>query len=182
MRSLLEQEDIRRDYEATLVSHKMTARDVREWVLGKPGESDFDSNTKLLLAQDYLQLKPRHLALAAATVAMFRKSTAEAKQAAVPSAHVGKVGEKRWAAVTVERVVELDNAYSRASMFLVVMKDRSGNKLAWRSAAVPREVVHGEGKSFEVSFKVKGHGDYKGVSQTDVSHLKVISSTAGEQG
>jgi hypothetical protein len=174
MRSLLEHEELRMAYVASHDEHLKTAQAVRAWVLSKACETDFEANTKLLLESDHLMLKPRHLALAAATVAMYRKSTAEAKRVSEHSVHVGQLGHKRSGKVTVERVLELENAFSRAAMFLVLMKDEEGNRLAWKSAAVPREVVQGAGKSFEVTFKVKAHGDYKGVLQTEVSHLKVI--------
>ncbi len=174
MWSLLERDDtLRAAYTATIEAHQEAAERVRAWVLTKEGETDFDANTKLMLAQDYLQMKPRHLALAAATVAMHRKATAEAKRRSEPSAHVGVVGEKRVAVLTVERVVELENPYSRAAAFLVRLRDEQGNKLAWRSAAVPRELVQGQGKRVEAGFKVKRHGDYKGSAQTDVTHVQI---------
>jgi hypothetical protein len=174
MWSLLERDDdIRGAYRATIERHQEEAQRVRAWVLTKEGETDFDANTKLLLARDYLQMKPRYLALAAATVAMHRKANSEAKRRSEPSARVGVVGEKRVAVLTVERVVELDNPYSRSPTFLVLLRDEEGNKLAWRSAAVPRELVEGKGRRVEAGFKVKRHGEYKGSAQTDVTHLQV---------
>ena len=170
---LQEDSGLRLAYAESVEAHREVAETVRVWVLEKPVESDFDSNTKLLLSKEYIQTKPRHLALAAASVAMYRKATAETARTSVPSVHVGVVGEKRKALLTVERVVELENAFSRAAMFLVLLRDEEGNKLAWKSAAVPREVVEGAGKKLEAGFKIKRHGDYKGTPQTDVSHLKV---------
>lgn len=167
-------EGLRRSYVETRDACLAKAAEARAWMLEKPGVSDFDRNAKLLLEMDHLLLKARHLALAAAVVPVYRKAHIEAEAQQQPSKHVGTVGVKMEAELQIERVIELENQFSRAGLFLVLMKDEGGDRLAWKSAAATGEVVKGEGRRLRASFKVKAHGDYRGHAQTDVSHLKVV--------
>lgn len=167
-------EALRRSYVETREGCLAKAAEARAWMLEKPEASDFDRNAKLLIAMDHLLLKARRLALAAAVVPVYRKAQSEAAAQRQPSRHVGTVGAKMEAELQIERVIELENQFSRAGLFLVLMKDEGGNRLAWKSAAATGEMVKGEARRFRASFKVKGHGDYRGNAQTDVSHLKVL--------
>lgn len=166
--------DLKKAYGESAEAVGQKAGEVRAWMLQKEAASDFDRNAKLVLEPDYLLLKARHLALAAAVVPMYRHAQSHARSERQPSRHVGGVGSKMEAEVQVERVIELANPFVRGLMFLVLMRDSDGNKLAWRSAAAPGEMVKGEGRRLRASFKVKAHGDYRGQAQTDVTHVKVV--------
>lgn len=167
-------EGLRKSYGETRDACLAKAAEARVWMLEKPEASDFDRNAKLLLEMDHLLLKARHLALAAAVVPVYRKAHSVTAAQRQPSKHVGTVGTKMEADLQIERVIELENQFSRAGLFLVLMKDADGNKLTWKSAAATGEMVKGEGRRLRATFKVKAHGDYQGNAQTGVSHLKVL--------
>ena len=156
--------------------HYARSNAVRAWVNEKVTEGDFDRNLKILLAPEvrYLKAEPKHLAFIAAAVPMYlRTQELAARQARNPSHHVGAPGQKLSAQLTVRRVVEIANNFGSGAMYLVLMTDAAGNSLKWKSGAVPDDIRKGEGRTFEAAFKVKEHGEYKGQSQTTVTHLKL---------
>jgi len=166
--------DLRRDYCAEAQEHWERAGRVLAWVGAKAIETDFDRNVKLLLSADTISMDRKHLAFAAAALAMYdRAMVANALANARPSAHVGAPGEKMKAAVFVERVVPIDTGYGAA--FLVLLADDKGNKLKWKTGACPDSLRRGAGQKFEVAFKVKGHDNYNGAAQTSITHLKVLN-------
>lgn len=176
--SLLQEERLAMEYAAERDDHLATAGAVRAWMLGKQPESDFDANAKLLLANEALGLDRKHLAFAAATVAMFSRHTVRAQQAVEPSQHVGEKGQSVETPLFVDRVVEIANPHGRNALFLVLMRDMAGNRLKWKTAAPPREFLDG-GRRFQGRFKVKAHGEYRDAKQTDVTHVKVLSWLEG---
>ena len=159
-------------YNAQFERHAATADAVRAWVASRPEESSFDRNVKLLLQADAIARDRKHLAFAAAAVAMYTRSLAATSEARKPSEHVGTPGQKMTATLTVERVIGLQTFYGDAD--LVLLTDESGNRLKWKTSACPDEIRNGGvGRSMEASFKIKEHDDYKGSAQTTVTHLKV---------
>lgn len=176
--SLERDEGLHRKYEAERAEHLATAEQVRKWVLGKQASSDFDENVKLLMSLDALKLDRKHLAFAAATVPMYMRSVSSDREAKRASEHIGAKGEKLRRTLTVDRIVEMANPFGRGVRFLVLMRDQDGNRVTWKTTAAPREVVEGALKQFEATFKVKAHGDYRDVKQTEVTHLKIANDSA----
>lgn len=154
------------------------AREVRDWWINKGETSLFERNVKTVLASGVLEMEPRQLAIAAAAVPTYRAAL-KAQAVAGTSIHVGEPGEKRRAVLTVDRVIPMEGIYGPA--WLVLFADASGNRLAWRSAAVPMDIRSGAGKTLEASFKVKGHDEWKGVKQTAVTHLKHLGWVAPKE-
>jgi hypothetical protein len=173
-RALDESEELRDKYYSQRERHYAKADAIREWVANKPVESDFDRNVKLLLQLDVISIDRKHLALAAATLPMYNRYLGLQAEKRRPSEHIGQSGEKLTSTLTISRVIDIPNMYSSAPAVLVLMQDQKGNKLKWKTTSAPREVMDGEGRVMEASFKVKGHEDYKGVAQTSVTHLKVV--------
>lgn len=170
--ALQRDESLRQDYMAKREKHLARAQEVRTWVLEKEVTSSFDSNLKLLLSEDALALNPKHLAFAAAAVAMFNKERSELAPAYV-SQHLGEPGQKLTCILTVHRVVPIETFYG--VLMLVLLRDEVGNHLTWKTSACPRDLLDEECKPrFEASFKVKEHGLYKDVAQTTISHLKIV--------
>jgi len=165
--------EIREKYHAEREKHLAKADAVRQWVAEKPGEGDFDRNVKLLLKADAISLDRKHLAFAAATVVMHNRYLGLMAQHATPSQHVGEPGQKLTAELTIDRIIDSPNPFGRGTNFLVLMRDMSGNRLKWKTSSPGQDVVKGQGRTMEASFKIKEHSDYKGVPQTGVTHLKV---------
>ena len=161
-------------YANGLDSNRAVADAVLQWYATKPVESDFDRNVQLILSEEAISLDRRHLALAAAALAMHARHLQAEAERAKPSSHVGEVGGKHKSLLTVDRVVAVHNIFRHADDYLVLFKDGEGNQLKWKTSAAPKELVDGAGKTLEATFKIKDHKDYKGVAQTSVSHLKVL--------
>lgn len=86
--------------------------------------------------------------------------------------HVGKPGQKLTCTVTITRIIAIETAYGRAN--LVMMRDDVGNVLKWKTGSCPYEIQKdGVGRTLQATFKVKEHGEYKGMLQTSVTHLKI---------
>lgn len=153
--------------------HLAKADSIRQWIAEKPGDSSFDHNVKLLLKADAIAIEPKHLAFAAAAVPMYNRALEENAPAHKASVHVGTPGQKMVAMLFVDRILQIDSYYGTSN--LVLMHDKEGNKLKWKTSACPDEILnHGLGCSMEVSFKVKEHDDYKGIAQTAITHLKFV--------
>lgn len=168
--------DVRKAYLAGSQDRYNRAEAIRQWFVQSKDPSDFHRNCALLLEQEWVRLEPRHLALAAASVATYNRHLLKAQEQKVPSEYVGQPGEKLKQKLTIERAVSLPNPYdSRTPSYLMLLRDEAGNRITWKSASVPEEMVNGSGGIVEASFKVKEHTDYKGVKQTAVTHLKVLS-------
>lgn len=171
-----EHPDRRAEYLADMEKNDARAAQIIEWMLAKPEESDFVSNAKLLLSQEVLKREPRHLAIAAATVATFIRERAEHAEARRPSDWVGQVGEKLEQKLQVDRVVEIPNHFSRASRFMLLFKDPDGNIIKWTTTAAPNQLVSGSPTPVLTRFRVSAHEVYNGKQkQTVVTHLKVIA-------
>lgn len=149
------------------------AREVRDWVAGLPGADDFERNLKLILAEPVIELDRKRLAIAAAAVPMHSRFLGKEAAKRLPTTHVGQPGEKMTVALKIERVIDWPNRFGRGSVHLVLMRDAAGNRLKWKSAAAPREIVESLDRTMDASFKVSKHDEYEGVPQTSVTHLKV---------
>lgn len=144
-------------------------------------ETDFDRNVKLLLAQDALSLDRRHLAFAAAAVAQVARQIAKESRPDRESEHVGVAGEKRSAILTIARVLQFPSRFHSGADYVLLMNDEHGNQIKWSTSSPGLDLAEGEGRRMEAAFKVKGHDEYKGVSQTLVTHLKVLAWMEPEQ-
>ena len=162
------------EYLADRDSNDARAAEVLQWMLAKTEESDFDRNAKLILAREVIKREPRHLAIAAAVVAVYARAKAEKVEASRPSDWVGQPGQKLEAMLQVDRVVEIPNHFSRASRFMLLLKDQLGNVLKWTTTAAPRALVAGDPVPFRARFKVAEHDVYKERRQTIVTHLRLI--------
>jgi hypothetical protein len=95
------------------------------------------------------------------------------------SGHVGKVGERITAAVTVERVASYARAAfgfrnSEETVWIVTMRDAAGNAIVSKT---PR--FHAEkGEKFLLTATVKEHGEYNGEKQTVVMRVKTADLAA----
>ncbi|MGH8156594.1 MAG: hypothetical protein ACREPQ_00610 [Rhodanobacter sp.] len=157
---------------------------LREWYALNASATGFDANVRALLAQDTLLLDPKHLAFAAGAVPGYLRQQQRQRALALDTSaerrHVGVAGERSTMVLRVERMVIFDTRFGR--QWLAIMRDREGNKLAWKTSSLPPDRFR-EAKPeqwFECQFKVKEHGDYQGVPQTQVTHLQLMGPTVEE--
>ncbi|TAL63676.1 MAG: hypothetical protein EPN79_16105 [Burkholderiaceae bacterium] len=165
-------------YESTRERHAQTADAVRTWYAMNASPTGFDANVRALLARDELLFDPKHLAFVAGAVAQYQTSRLKREQDAADALnlrHVGEVGLKTTMRLRIEKIIPFETIHGY--QWRINCRDESGNRLSWRTSVPPTEamlasVPHGW---FEAQFKVKDHGEYNGIAQTDVTHLKVIS-------
>lgn len=104
------------------------------------------------------------------------KEEAQAKQRAA-SAHVGSVGQRIEAKVTVERVREFQRkAYGSSFdeiVYIVTMRDEAGNCFVSMSPSF----VADEGKSLAIRATVKEHDAFRGERQTKLQRIKLVASS-----
>lgn len=88
------------------------------------------------------------------------------------SAFVGAIGDKVTLTLTVERVLELGERYSR--WYIRICRDQNGNVVVYKGAsdALPWDA----GDSSTVTAKVTEHTLYKGVAQTVIQRPKEIKT------
>ncbi len=171
----------RRDrYMDTAQKRDEDAQTIMDWVRGldRSKLDDFALNLHTLFQNDEVSFaKPRHLAIIAAAIPTYHrhmtKEQERSKAAPQPvSRHVGEAGQKMSADLTLVRVASFESFYGL--QFIVSMKDAEGNAFVWKTASPPDELTDAmsPGRMFHARFTIKGHGEYKGVLQTDVQRLK----------
>ena len=111
-----------------------------------------------------------------------RRKAEEARKAI--SQHVGNVGERITATVTLEKEVSFEvpsfKGWGTDTKWICIFVDESGNKLVWKTTSplwVYDENGYGkpvcEGDTVTIKATVKDHGDYKGEKQTEVQRVKI---------
>mgnify|MGYP000132529642 CR=1 FL=1 len=154
------------------------AKAVQAWFAAKTetGTNFFDSNVKSLLANSVLPLDARALGFVCAGVNAYLKSQQEAKESLeLPSKHVGKPGDKLKAEVRLIRRAAFPGF--RGLIWLLVMRDDEGNLFVWRTGSPPDCLIYCDPDlfSFQISFTVKEHSEYRGKLQTDILRVKVLT-------
>lgn len=93
------------------------------------------------------------------------------------SNHVGNVGDRIEASVTLLRRVSYDTKFG--TMHIFIMKGETGNVFVWKTSAWLEYVVDDEyktvkeGESCTIKATIKGHGEYNGTLQTELARVKV---------
>ncbi|WP_323025744.1 hypothetical protein [Castellaniella sp.] len=171
-RDFKENDEIRNRFYADYERHSAYAQQIIDWWAQEPTEDSFGHNVKILLAQENIEIKSKHLAFAAAAVQSYQRYAA-ALNDRVSSVHVGAVGEKRDEPLRLRSVASWDSAFGMQWRFNFT--DGQGNRLSWKTGSPPPSLREPQaiGRAFSARFKVKKHDEYKGIATTDVSHLKV---------
>lgn len=151
--------------------HLEKAKAIREWVKSLDGTDSFNSNVKLILAQDHISIEGKQLGFAAATIPQYNR-TLEQAATKVISNHVGNAGDKMTEALTIKGIISYNSQYGLQS--IVKLADAAGNMFKWKTASCPDGIRDNQGKTFEGQFKIKGHDEYKGIKETAITHLKVL--------
>lgn len=174
---------LRKLYRETLRGHLEFADQVISWATSQDTAGDpFGQNVKILLSSESIGNDRKHFAFAAGAVAAYQRKLrkdAELKSLG-QSAHVGELGDKRTTELTFLSRYSYDSAFGLKN--ICVFRDDSGNKYVWRTTSAPSEIANAKaGERFEGKFKIKGHSDYQGVAQTEISHLKILKLIPAEE-
>lgn len=111
-----------------------------------------------------------------------RRKAEEARKAI--SQHVGNVGERITATVTLEKKVTYEvpsyMGFGKDTKWIYIFKDESGNKFVWKTSkpfwldgddGYMKPVS--EGDTVKIKGTVKEHGEYNGERQTEIQRVKV---------
>jgi len=183
-RLLEKNSSLRSVYVATQEGRRQLAGDVLDWATQLQPASDFELNMKALLTQSWLPVRRRtYLAIAAAAVPSYRRAQEKRREHSdverSRSEHVGTPGEARTGLLALDRVITYPTQFGPQN--IVLLRDDAGNRLTWKTTAVPSEFFDVSPPRFEGKFKVKGHEVYNNEAQTRITHLKVtrwLESTA----
>ena len=157
--------------------HQDRAKRVLAWVkneLAAKARSDYEMNLVTLVAGDLCETK--HLGIVCSAVAAYQRAMnqqveyAKKREALKDSQYVGETGKRlRNVAVKIERVRALESGtYGPRS--LVTFVDNSGNLFTW-FASGDRDYT--PGAIVKIDGTVKGHSEYQGTKQTQLSRVAV---------
>lgn len=131
------------------------------------GGSDYLDNMAAVAVKESWRVKD--MGIAASIIPAYRREVgkqAERQAQANTSQHVGTVGEKIQVEGTVTFTMEYPGHYGTKTLVKIV--DDNGNLFVWwASATAPEQGVRVTGKA-----TIKGHSDYQGVNQTDITRFK----------
>jgi len=139
--------------------------------------SDYEHNLRVACAADVV--KGRTAGLAASVVTWYerrlvheqRRQAAQraARRAAKHSEHVGAVGDMINVVVTVRGISDGFTDYGAYHFHRFV--DVNDNNIIWRSTRERLEV----GATYELRGKIKEHGEWKGIKQTQLTRCRVLN-------
>lgn len=102
------------------------------------------------------------------------REQAEAARKAI-SQHVGNVGDRISAEVTLERKINVEVpafGFGTQWMTIYTFSDHDGNKLVWKTSGSLGRCVD-EGEAITIKGTIKKHGEYKGEKQTELQRVKL---------
>lgn len=157
------------------------AEEIMAWAKAlRPGRSDYLHNLQVACGAEVVKAKHRGLVVSA-SAAFDKQKEVEAERAAVraalpPSDWYGIAGTRyKRVEMTLQRTVALpDNGFGPSTIYKFVTPE--GHLLSWKTGTVARDdrnVRVEPGKSYLVTFSVKGHGEYKEVRETYMSRCKI---------
>lgn len=150
------------------------AKDAIAWVLGNGDDSEYMDNLRVILAAGAVEGKRRGYACSA--VAAYQrelgKLEARARQAEKAalgtSKAVGSVGERLQLELTVRDAKGFNGDYGYSILYK--MEDAAGNVFSWFSSGSTKLDI---GQTYKLKATIKGHGEYQGVVETQLSRGKV---------
>lgn len=168
------------------------ARELLQWVRSLQDDSDYTRNLRLLAEGRVVDRKTAGY-VASIPTSYQRHLEREARDrlpTGAESSHVGTVGQRLDVSGTVtgRRTIESDSQWSDSLTLLKVVDD-SGNVFSTFSSA--RLGIEWEDEDGSIQFKsaevgtrvtlkgtVKGHSEFKGIKETQLSRVKILSLTS----
>lgn len=157
-----------------------SSSDIVNFIVREPRSdlSDFEHN--LLVVAKGESCEHRTFGIAAYIVQAFRNATEpqNLKRASRrESNHVSAPGQKLTLDATCVNVASWASPYGETTLFKLVTPN--GDVLVWRASQVSDVNTMEIGKSYTVKATVKGHSDYNGMKQTELSRVKVLLGLVG---
>lgn len=168
---LRQDEKLRDKFYGSYDRHSEYAQKIIDWWAQAPDTDSFAHNVKLLLQQENIEIKNKHMAFAAAAVQGYQRHLVRLESAKT-SEHVGEVGEKRDQPMRLHSVSSWDSEFG--AQWRINLSDEAGNRYSWRTGRPPAELLEPQavGRNFKSRFKIKGHEEFKGIAITEVLRLK----------
>lgn len=90
-----------------------------------------------------------------------------------PASHVGSVGQPLETTVTVDYVHTMHTQYGW--LYRINLRDTDNNRLSWKTSSPPDELCRADaiGSRILIKGKVKAHEQFRGLPQTELSHVKL---------
>lgn len=150
------------------------AQAVLDWVASEEaGDSEYIHNLRTILAPGVVTAQRRGYACSAVAAYQRHLGKLEVKrrerEASASSRHIGKVGER----LKDLQVTCLGNRSIQGSYGLTIiykLRDDRGNVFSWFSSGGADMDV---GRTYRLDATVKGHGEYNGVAETQLTRAKV---------
>lgn len=150
------------------------AHTVINYFKNKEFHEPFLNDIKKALSQEYTKCNGL---VAYAYIAYQQEKEREAEQERLKkSQHVGNIGDRITVNVTLDDYFVFDDFYSyNGSIYLYIFSDDKGNRYIWKTRAVlmrDNEFID-IGDELTITGTVKGHTEYKGEKQTELTRCKV---------
>lgn len=140
------------------------AKQIIEWVKGLPGKSEYETNLKIILREEWVRYQDwgfvfsAHIAFAKANQSENQGKDTEKK----PSDWVGQCGKRDKFRLICRGIIAFDGQWGTS--VLHKLEDEAGNKFSWFSSG-PQEWIQ-EGEWVEIKGTVKQHKLYNEIKQT----------------
>lgn len=144
------------------------------------GDSDYAQNMRAVASGETVDDRNVALLVSAVAASNARKERdareRAARETAQVSAHVGTVGEKiKDVPARVVGVRSIDGTYGVTTLFTLV--DDNGNVFKWFASGNKTDLAKVDDR-VTVSGTVKGHGEFRGVSETNLTRAKIAPTGA----
>jgi hypothetical protein len=168
--------------DVTLADQKL-AQECVAWVLGWEADgrklSDYEWNVLTAVKAGLVNYRTANLV--ASILPSYRRHMGQLQERAAlpPSNHVGTVGERLILTLTITRIFTHEGEFG--CTFIHGFRDEAGNDLVWFGSSQLTEADgkrHEVGDTVTVKGTVKGHNEYKGRKQTQLSRVALYTPPA----
>lgn len=169
--------------DVTLADQKL-AKDCVAWILGweSDGRNLSDYEWNLLTAVKAGFVNHRTANLVASAIPSYRRHLGKLQELATlpPSNHVGKVGERLTLTLKITRIFTHEGDFG--CTFIHGFRDEAGNDFVWFGSSLltseDGSKRHEAGSTVTVKGTVKGHNEYKGRKQTQLTRVALYTPPA----
>lgn len=142
------------------------AKQIIEWVKGLPGKSEYETNLKIILSDEWVRYQDWGFVFSAHIAYNKAMSELEARKAEAsdrkPSEFVGQCGKRDKFRLICRGIIAFDGQWGTS--VLHKLEDEAGNKFSWFSSG-PQEWIQ-EGEWVSLKGTVKQHKLYNETKQT----------------
>jgi hypothetical protein len=150
---------------------QLTIKYIRDVLSQKTELNDYEHNLKVAFSSDWV--KSRSIGIVASAIAAMkrhqdrlRERKEGASQAEIKDEFIGVVGGRLTARVNVQKIIPISSDFGVSHLH--VMCDPDGRLIKWFSTSSVLE----EGKTYDITAKIKKHTEFKGSKETVVNYVK----------